>query len=97
MGNMTTRHLGFAVFSLCLAVYVPACEYDPATGAPAQPQSGSTYSRLDAARPRELEPAAIDASAATVHSRPIDSPPVSTDRISTDGVSTDRVSIGPVS
>ena len=49
MGIMTTRRLGIALlgFSLSVAVvYVPACEYDPATGKPQQPP---TYTRgLDA-------------------------------------------------
>jgi hypothetical protein len=84
---MSTRHLGFAVFSLCLAVYVPACEYDPATGAPGQPQSGSTSARLEAAQPLEVDRVAIDASAETVHSRRIESPAVSSERVSIEPVS----------
>ena len=53
MGIMTTRRLRLALlgFSLSVAVvYVPACEYDTATGKPAQPQA-PTYSRAVDAPP----------------------------------------------
>ncbi|HEY8551790.1 MAG TPA: hypothetical protein VIL35_17665 [Vicinamibacterales bacterium] len=40
---MTLRRFGFAAFALALAVYVPACEVDPTTGAPM-----TTVERLNA-------------------------------------------------
>jgi hypothetical protein len=60
MGIMTTRQLRVALFGLSLsvgAVYVPACEYDPAnpTGQPQAP----TSTRLESSRPESIHPSSL--------------------------------------